>query len=206
MAGLALFDFDGTLTERDTFRDFVLTAVPRHRKWAGAALLAPVVAGYQLGLVSPVSIRAAIVRMGFTGMPLARAQQEADQFAARLPSLIRPQARKRLDWHRARGDRIVVVSAGLELYLRPWCRAESIDLLGSRLQQVRGRLSGRFEGPQCAGREKATRVRAAYSLALYDRIYAYGDTSEDRALLGLAHERWYRWTLLPEASDLASEA
>jgi len=197
MSGLALFDFDGTITHRDTFRDFVLAAVPRLRQWAGGGVLAPLLAGYRIGMVSPVTIRAAIVRLGFSGMPLERARREAEQFAAGLRALVRTQARQRLDWHRARGDRIVVVSAGLELYLRYWCNAESVDLLGSHLQQVGGRLTGRFEGPQCAGAVKAARVRAAYSLAHYDRIYAYGDTPEDDALLSLATERWYRWKRLP---------
>ena len=38
---LALFDFDGTLTTRETFPDFMGHAAPRWRLWVGRVVLAP---------------------------------------------------------------------------------------------------------------------------------------------------------------------
>jgi hypothetical protein len=49
---LALFDFDGTLTTRETFGDFMRHAVTPLRRALGAPLFAPMLAGYKLGLVS----------------------------------------------------------------------------------------------------------------------------------------------------------
>ena len=39
---LALFDFDGTITTRETFRSFIEFAVPPRRRALGTALLLPV--------------------------------------------------------------------------------------------------------------------------------------------------------------------
>ena len=33
---------------------------------------------------------------------------------------------------------------------------------------------------------------ARFDLSQYTRIHAYGDSSEDKPMLALAHERWYR--------------
>lgn len=43
------------------------------------------------------------------------------------------------------------------------------------------------------GRREADRVLARYDLRQYSTVYAYGDTPEDRELIGLANKRYFRW-------------
>ena len=190
---LALFDFDGTITTGETFPAFIRSAVlPQRLRWGGA-LLAPMVAGYRLGLVPGTAVRAAIVRVGLAGLPLAELQARGEAFARDvLPRGLRADAMQRIDWHRNRGDTVAVVSGALDVYLQPWCDAHGLPVLCSSLQHRDGRLTGRFEGAQCVLGEKARRVRNAFDLSRFKRIHAYGDTPEDRALLAMAHERWYR--------------
>lgn len=190
---LALFDFDGTLTDREMFPLFVRHAVPRRRLWLGQLLFALPALGYRLGWISGRAIRRWLVGYAFRGMAadaLARAGETFAQTA--LPPVLRPEAMARLRWHQQCGDTVVVVSGALELYLAPWCAAQGVDLLASRLDVRNGILSGRYRGDQCAGAEKARRVRERYDLAGYVQIYAYGDTIEDRELLALAQRRYYR--------------
>ena len=61
---LALFDFDGTVTTRETFPDFIRHAIPPRRRTLGVALFAPLVVGYRLKLVPVHALRAALVRDG----------------------------------------------------------------------------------------------------------------------------------------------
>jgi len=86
----------------------------------------------------------------------------------------------------------VLVSGSLDLYLQPWCRQHGLELICNRLaHDGRGRLTGRYEDGDC-GAHKAAKIRTRYDLAGYERIHAYGDSREDKAMLALAHERWYR--------------
>lgn len=191
---LALFDFDGTITNREMFPDFILFAVAPRRVALGKVLLAPLVLGYKLGLVSGTMIRAAIVRLGFSGVPLSALENHGLRFAREaLSPVLRPEALERLNWHKDRKDAVVVVSGALDVYLRHWCEAYRIDCLCSSLEHKNGILTGRFDGRQCVLEEKVRRVRQVYDLTRYHRIYAYGDTKEDLALLSLAHERYYQW-------------
>lgn len=190
---LALFDFDGTLTTREMYADFMHAAVPPRRRLIGMLLLAPLVAGYKLGLVSGNLIRAAVVKVGLRGVGETRVHQIGQTFARdTLPTVLRPEAMARLRWHREQGDHIVVVSGALDLCLRPWCQAHGLALICTQLQSRQGVLTGGFHGKQCVGEEKARRVREQYDLARYPVVYAYGDTKEDLALLGLAHKRYYQ--------------
>ena len=189
---LALFDFDGTITTRETFPDFMARAVPRRRLALGRVLFAPWVVGYRLGVVPVALLRTALVRYAFSGVPLAAVEAAGAALAADvLPGLVRPEVQTRIDWHKARGDTVAVVSGGFDVYLAPWCRAQGLDWICSSLAVRDGRLTGRYAGAQCVADEKARRVRARYDLAGYRAIHAYGDTHEDHALLALAdHATW----------------
>ncbi|MGO4503043.1 MULTISPECIES: HAD family hydrolase [unclassified Dyella] len=191
---LALFDFDGTITTREMFRPFIEFAVSPRRRALGGALLAPMVAGYKLGWVSPNLMRRSAVQLGFRGVPETHAHARGEQFARDvLPGVLRPQALERIQWHKAQGDRVVVVSGALDVYMSHWCRTHDLELLCSQLEARDGQLTGRYRGEQCVNAEKARRVRAAYDLAAYPVVYAYGDTPEDQHLLSIAHRRYFQW-------------
>lgn len=191
---LALFDFDGTITTHETMPDFLRRSISRWRLVIGWILLAPIVAGYRVRIVSGRFARSLLVRFAYTGMPVSALTIRGEDFAKdRLPHVLRPEAMERIAWHRAQGHKVVVVSGGLDVYLRPWCEAQGLDLLCSTLEVRNGRLTGRYDGEQCVLAEKVRRVRQAYDVGAFSEIYAYGDTAEDQDLLALASRKFYRW-------------
>ncbi|HBK46926.1 MAG TPA: HAD-IB family hydrolase [Xanthomonadaceae bacterium] len=189
---LALFDFDHTITTCDTYAGFLRSiATPQQlarAKWN----VAPWLLAYRAGLVSAESIRVRVTRVGFAGRAIADIRAAGEHYARDvLPGLVRPLMRERLDWHLQRGDTVVVVSGSLDAYLQPWCDAQGLRLICNRLEHADGLCSGRYAGGDC-GAHKVRRIRAEYDIASYHRIHAYGDSREDRPMLALAHERWYR--------------
>jgi HAD superfamily hydrolase (TIGR01490 family) len=190
---LALFDFDGTLTTCETFPLFVQRVLPKSRLLAGWLRLWPLVLGYRLRLVSGTRLRAAIVKLGLEGADAEALAQAGARFAAEnLPGVLRPEAMARLRWHRERGDRVVIVSGGLGVYLRPWAAGQGLEVLCSELEALDGRCTGAFAGAQCVGSEKARRVCERIDIAGYGEVFAYGDTHEDAELLALADHPVYR--------------
>jgi HAD superfamily hydrolase (TIGR01490 family) len=192
---LALFDFDHTLTVRDTYAGFlrsIATPEQLRAKWN----VAPWLLAYRAKLISAQAIRARATRVGFTGRRLADVQAAGARYAMEvLPGLIRPEMREQLDWHLQRGDTVVVVSASLDAYLQPWCDTLGLELICNRLEHHDGICTGRYADSDCGAR-KVARIRARYDVAGYRRVHAYGDSREDRPMLALAHERWYRGRLV----------
>lgn len=194
---LALFDFDGTITTRETFPAFMRFAVAPRRLLLGTLLLAPLIAGYRLGVVPATRVRARIADVGFRGVAQAEVARAGEAFARDvLPALLRPEALRRIDWHRVRGDTVVVVSGGFDVYLSHWCRQHGLALVCSSLESVGGMLTGRYVGAQCVGAEKCRRVREVYDVDAFPVVYAYGDTAEDRAMLAMADEKYLRWQMI----------
>lgn len=191
---LALFDFDGTITTREMFPDFMRYSVAPRRLAVGKVLLAPWIAGYRMGVVSGRVARSRIVDFGFRGVPEASVREAGHAFARDvLPGVVRPEALDKIRWHQAQGDRVVVVSGSLDVYLSHWCERQGLELICSRLETADGRLTGRYLGAQCVGEEKSRRVRESCDLDAFAAVYAYGDTHEDLEMLNLADRKYFCW-------------
>lgn len=191
---LALFDFDGTITTRDLFGEFMRHAVSRPRRLVGGIVFLPMLFGYKLGLVSGNRIRAGVVRFGLRGVAVEALSASARTFCRDVVRpAVRPEAMARIRWHQQRGDKVAVVSGALDVYLAPWCREHGLELICSRLEAHTGILTGNYRQAQCIGEEKRRRVRERYDLESFDHIYAYGNSRDDAQMLELAHTRFYRW-------------
>jgi|SRR6185295_3957268 len=191
---LALFDFDGTITRGDTFTPFLRFAIqPSRAVWSGL-LISPVLIAHRLRLVSTTSTRPIVARAGFRGVPADGVRALGQRYAAEvLPSVLEAQAMERLEWHRRQGDTVVVVSAGLDVYLGPWCAAHGVQLICTELEEQRGRMTGEYRRGDCSGPIKAALIRETFDLDRFENVYAYGDTPEDREMLALANRKFYRW-------------
>ncbi|HHB75954.1 MAG TPA: HAD-IB family hydrolase, partial [Desulfobulbus sp.] len=144
---LALFDFDGTISNRDSFLLFVRKTVGVGRFCAGMAQLSPRIGRFLLKCYPNHDLKEDVLARFFKGCPVPEFRKAAETFClGTVPFILRRQAESRLRWHQERGDRVAVVSATPELILAPWCHQHELDLLATRLQVTDGKLSGRIEG------------------------------------------------------------
>ena len=192
---VAAFDFDGTLTRRDTLFPFLrhtlgMTAFVRH-----VFVLLPILAGYGLGLIRNDIAKEKVFIRCLAGMNMDVLRQKGELFAANvLPNLLRPEAMMRLNWHKQQGHRCVVISASLELYVRPWAQRAGFDEVIATHLETRedGRITGKLSGENCFGIEKTRRLQALLGARDGYTLYAYGDSRGDRELLSLADYAYYR--------------
>ncbi|RYE36102.1 MAG: HAD-IB family hydrolase [Sphingobacteriales bacterium] len=200
---LALFDFDGTITSKDTFTSFIHFAVRPKKLALGKIFLAPLVAGYKLGIFPGSILRSSVSWLGFKN------EQESDLNAVGLkysqeflPTVIRPKALERIEWHKNRGDVVVVVSASLSVYLTNWCKNYGINLICTELESKNGVLTGYYQQGDCSYARKASRILQKFNPSDYSMIYAYGDTKEDFAMLDLAQKKYYRWKEISNTREI----
>ncbi|WP_201509693.1 HAD family hydrolase [Psychrobacter alimentarius] len=191
---IALFDFDGTITECDTFTPFIRKATPRSRMIVGRLLLMPSILAYRTGILSASSIRQQIVYIGLKGFSKrcleTLGKNHANEF---LSNVVRANALDRIQWHLDSGDRVIIVSASLDVYLKPWCDKIGVELICSQLDNKGDILTGKYHKGDCTGAEKVRRVESLIDLKAYEKIYAYGDTKEDDELLQIADEKYFQW-------------
>jgi len=192
---VAAFDFDGTLTRRDTLLAFLLHLAGPWRLLGNALILSPTLLGYVLKLIPNGVAKERVLRRFLRGMPSEQLQRYGAEFAARgIPRLLRPAAMQRLAWHRSQGHLCVVVSASIEDYVAPWAQAAGFDaVFATRLaRDGDARLTGYYDGENCYGAEKVRRLQPLLAQVGGSELYAYGDSRGDRELLALADHAWYK--------------
>lgn len=192
---VAAFDFDGTLTRRDTLFPFLLHTLGMTAFVRDVFVLSPTLAGYGLGLIRNDIAKEKVFVRCLAGMTMDELRQQGELFAAKvLPNLLRPEAMQRLNWHKQQGHRCVVISASLELYVRPWAiKAGFDDVIATHLQtREEGHISGKLAGANCFGIEKVRRLEALLGNRDGYTLYAYGDSRGDRELLSSADYAYYR--------------
>ncbi|WP_319381757.1 HAD family hydrolase [Thiomicrorhabdus sp.] len=192
-AKLALFDFDGTITKRDSLPDFLVYAVGWPRFIWGLLRLSPILFGYVLKRVDNSWAKERMLHYFLAGVPEEWLQEKGRAYALeRIESLLRDKALACLKRHLAEGDRVIVVSASSEIWLKAWCDEVGVELLATRLQAKEGVMTGLYDGRNCHGEEKVRRIRSAVELSRFDQICAYGDSSGDLPMLSLASQAFYK--------------
>jgi HAD superfamily hydrolase (TIGR01490 family) len=190
---LALFDFDGTITNSDSFLLFVRKTVGIGRFCAGMTLMTPQISMFLINRYPNHCLKEDVLIRFFRNWPLDSFRKAADDFCRKsISTILRQEAWACLRRYQDQGDRVVIVSATPKLILAPWCEKHGLDLLATRLQVIDGRLTGRIEGENYRGQVKVTQILNRYRLSDYREIYAYGDTQGDRPMLALATHALYR--------------
>lgn len=191
---VAAFDFDGTVTYRETLSAFLRQVATPWQWGRNTLLLLPTLLGYGLRLIPNNTAKERVLHRFLAGMPQERLAQHGERFARDIiPTLLRPQAMARLAWHRRQGHRCIIVSASIEDYVSPWARAAGFDaVIATRLvRDGNGRITGYYDGGNCYGAEKARRLRMLLGEGAVE-IYAYGDSRGDREMLAMADHAYYR--------------
>lgn len=191
--GIAFFDFDGTITTKDTLLEFIKFSKGYLSFYTGFLLYSPYLIAYKIKLISNQSAKEKILRHFFGKMPLEEFTQTCNTFADKaLPALIRPGALQQISDHKSAGINVVIVSASPENWLSCWTSKMELALIGTRLEVKNNCLTGNIIGKNCHGEEKVSRIRNEYELSEYTDIYAYGDSSGDRPMLALATKPFYK--------------
>lgn len=184
---LALFDFDGTLTSKDSLAEFLKFSVDKPTYYKNMFLFLPTFILYKLKIVPNNIAKQKLFKQFFYGMKQDDFKQIAQEYSNNeLQDIILDDRIKLLKEHQKNGDRIIIVSASMKCWLEPWCEAQKVELLSTRLEFIDGKFTGKFETANCYGIEKENRVREHLELEEFDKIYAYGDSAGDDAMLALA--------------------
>lgn len=193
---IAFFDFDGTITTRDTLLEFIKYSKGGFRFYLGFLLNSPWLIAFKLKIISNQKGKERILSHFFRNGSLEDFQRQCDRFATeRVPGLVRPKALREIAKLQEAGFTIVIVSASPENWIREWSASAGASLIATRLATTGvspKKLTGRIDGTNCHGKEKVKRIEQVYTLSGYDEIYAYGDSGGDRPMLGLAHISFYK--------------
>lgn len=190
---IAFFDFDGTITTKDTLLEFIRFSKGNFKFFVGFLLNVPYLVAYKMKIISNQTAKEKILGFFFKNTPVDKFSELCSSFSKNiLPKLIRSKALEEIRKLEGQGFLIVVVSASPQNWIQSWAGETGVELIASCLEVKEEKLTGKLLGRNCHGEEKVRRISEKHIIANYDTIYAYGDTSGDLPMLKLATSAFYR--------------
>ncbi|MGH7564977.1 MAG: HAD family hydrolase [Gemmatimonadota bacterium] len=186
----AFFDVDGTLVDSDIVRYAVgirTAGMPAPLRGLWMAAFLPRIPYYlALDRRSRAAFQRALYRI-YAGLSTDDLAERAEAlFHHHIEPRIHAAGRARVNDHRRKGHRVVLVSGSVEAIVRPLAASLEVgDVLAPRLEAAEGRLTGALEGVPLSGEQKAAAVvdfAETHGIDLADS-FCYADSLDDVPML-----------------------
>ncbi|PTT34932.1 HAD-IB family hydrolase [Chryseobacterium sp. HMWF028] len=193
MKKLYCFDFDGTLTYKDTM--FMYLKFYDSTKYRIQFLRhVPLFILLKLKLAETEKVKKSFIGSILKGQSQEKIEQKSKQFFEQhYPKIVRENALdfiKNIDHNNTQS---LLVTASLDIWVKPFAQALKMELVSTRAEFKNGVFTGNFVGKNCNGKEKLVRIKEEINNSKYDKIIAFGDTSGDRPMLKWANEGHYQF-------------
>jgi len=185
---VSAFDFDGTLTTKDTFLEFIKHSHGKMRFLFGFLFLSPVMALFKAGLISNQRTKQIAFSFFYKGWEIEKFNSFCESFSAKIDAILRQSTIILLKEHLAEGNHVVIISASIENWIRPWAEKQGIrKIAGTKIEVIARKITGRFASKNCYGMEKVNRLLEIYPEREKYLLFACGDSCGDRELLNSAN-------------------
>lgn len=190
MARFALFDFDSTLTSKDTTR-YLLIELLRLRPWKFMHLT-----GLLAARVAATSAEFQLAKNRCIGACLKGLTQErfaaaSGRYRDRVRPLLRSNILQRARDCREAGMQVVVVTASPEFAVMPLFEGEGFWCVGTRYSLAHERYDGGIAGLPCYGEQKLPALHERGVLANDEVIEAWSDSISDLPMMMIAAKRFW---------------
>lgn len=191
---LYLFDFDGTISSKDSFIHFFL------KSYKKSYILKKLIFNFHLILYTAIvkkeksKVKELIISLFLKG----KTKEEINTLGKKYGSLyiqeiIRPLA---LDYlYKIKKDSkndVYIVSASLYFWLYHFAENISVKLISTKLAYSDNKFSGKFKGENCKGMEKVNRIREEIDLKSYKQIISFGDSKGDVEMFSISTKTNYK--------------
>ena len=190
---IAIFDFDGTLTTKDTLLEFIKFACGKRAFYIGFFLYSPLLILMKLGLYPNWKAKQKVFSWFFKGMPYITFAKYGEDFAEVIKTIIKETTIDILRKYQSEEADIYVMSASVEEWVRPFCIQLGVkDVIATKIEtDSKGMLTGRFSSPNCYGEEKVRRFLEIEPSRSEYHLYAYGDSRGDKEIISFADNGFY---------------
>lgn len=195
MRKIAVFDFDGTITRKDTLLEFIKFSKGKWALLKGFLYYSPLLVAYKLGLYPNWKVKQKIFSYFYKGIELTKFNQLCkDFFNSEKDKLLYASAIKQIQKYKEEDVTTIIISASIINWVEPFGRYLNIDtILGTTIETDKtDKLTGHFLSPNCYGIEKVKRLKEVLPQNEKYYIIAYGDSKGDKELLKYANQGFYK--------------
>lgn len=193
---IAYFDFDGTITRRDTLVPFLIYVIGWSKFLVKLPLLIPIVLMYILKIITNEQAKQKTLTILIKGYSEDFLEAKAKEFARfQLDKFIKPEIYYKIEYHLEHGHSIILISANLAIYLKYWAKIHKLNCaIATEIEFINGKATGKLATKNCYGEQKIIRINQF--LEKYPEFnlaygYGYGNSKGDYELLNYVNEAYW---------------
>lgn len=185
---IAAFDFDGTITKKDTLFDFIKFHAGSKNLCKGLIFLSPILVMYKLGFIRNDIAKQKLFAYFFQNKSVEVFNKVSEDYINRIQEITRSETINKIRWHQSQNHTVVIISASISNWIKPWAKTMDIEtVLATEIATtIDDLIVGTFKNANCYGQEKVNRLLAEFPNRAEYILYAYGDSDGDKELLALA--------------------
>lgn len=191
---VAVYDFDGTITDRHTFWRFLKVLTGPYKFWFTVVTMIPWIFGIYYRGASIMDAREVLIRRLLKGISQKHFKATCEIFARdHIPQWIKPEAKASIQHHLENGSELLLISNSALLYLKPWAATIGIEhVFGSQFAvDSKGKLTGELDGTHCQGEEKLRCLKVQLGDLENYELHIFGDSEGDLDMLAAADYAYY---------------
>ncbi|WP_100077522.1 HAD family hydrolase [Chryseobacterium camelliae] len=193
MKKLYCFDFDGTITYKDTMFMYLRFYDPARFRMQFLRHV-PLFILLKLKLAETEKVKKSFIGSILKGQTQEKIEKKAQQFFEQhYPKIVRENALDFIQNMDRESTKSLLVTASLDIWAKPFAEALQMQLVATKAEFRNGIFTGNFIGKNCNGKEKLVRIQEEIHDSKFDKIIAFGDTSGDKYMLRWANEGHYQF-------------
>lgn len=188
METVVAFDFDGTLTKKDSFIEFI--------KYSRGTFLfyftSPVIVFYwflfKIKLLNRQSAKELVFSFFFKGMGEGEFNEYCSGFSTVINGFLKNNTIDMINDYLKKDFTIIIISASIENWIKPWALNNKVtSVLATQIEiDDKGVITGKFSSKNCIGIEKVNRLLIDYPIRDDYKLIAYGNSNGDLELIKFA--------------------
>ena len=193
MKKLYLFDFDGTLTYKDTMFLYLKFYNPSKFNFQFVKHI-PLFILLKLKLANAEKVKKSFISSILKGQSRTKVEEKSQQFFEKYyPEMIRENALEFVNNVDRENTESYIVSASLDIWVKPFAEKFKMNLLATKAEFKNDIFTGNFIGNNCNSEEKVNRIKEAIQGKKFDKTIAFGDTSGDKPMMNWADEGHFQF-------------
>jgi len=175
---IAIFDFDGTITSKDSFLEFIKFTEGHFNFYVFIFTHFHFIILFYLKIISNQRLKEIFFSQFYKGKTKQELQKKGEVFSKKvIPKICYSEALEIIEMHKTLGHKVYLLTASSEIWLSSWCEKNKIELIGTKFQLIEDVYTGRIDGKNCYGEEKWNRIKEIANNSI--KSYGYGDSKSD---------------------------
>lgn len=191
---IAIFDFDGTITTKDSFNGFIIYKFGKFQFVKAIIINSYYIIMYLLKQKTNAEMKSKLFNYFYKDCLYEDYKKDCLSFSKnKLKEFIRPEMLEIIQNYKENKTKMIILTASFKEWIEPWAKKNGFEtIIATKFEVIDGIIKGTIEEKNsCHGKNKVNMLLNDYKNLDKYYIIAYGDSKSDLHFMNLSDEKYF---------------